>query len=566
MTEPPANSGPKPPSPRRGQRVLYILTGGAVALASCALILFLFADNILNGYLRPKLINLVQKAGGGACSFQIGQIELLPTGALELTDIRFAADTTAGWEQKVVPLLASLAHIDVDTVRLSGISWHRLLMKGGFYASRMEISSPRIRLRPRTEGRDTAQVQAPDQSADYLPVISIERVTLHNGQILLPSTALGDSSEGISLELHGFHLDRSSARSGDALPFSRDGGFVVTHIARPSPDSLHIFSVRSIRGSFADSVLTIDSLAIHPTLDEEAFARQKIVRLRFDLFFRRLALAGADLPRLVDGRAVLLRSVLAEDWTTDIYLDKRMSLDPTPHRRVLPHEAFQRLKIPVRIDSVLLRKGNISYRERWPTDSEPGVTTFERLSGSILRISNDRSLVRPPTMFEGTLYAMGEGRLDFTFEYPLLSPTFTMRGRGALREMKMEAVNRTLVHTKRLRIRERVIDSIIADVNIRNGSANGTLLLAYHDFDLEVLTKTAWGEKGLREKIGTFVANTFKLKSHNPEKGLPLRPVQIQNRWMGDVSFFNFLWITVRGGIGSVMGFKGDGSPVKPEK
>jgi hypothetical protein len=99
-----------------------------------------------------------------------------------------------------------------------------------------------------------------------------------------------------------------------------------------------------------------------------------------------------------------------------------------------------------------------------------------------------------------------------------------------------------------------VLDSTWFNVDVNHDLAKGMLQLRYHDLEIETLDKVTKG-RSMGNKLGTFFANHFKLKSENPPDEGPPVATSLWLQRPEQSSFFKFVWQTLKQGVFKTLGF-----------
>jgi hypothetical protein len=92
------------------------------------------------------------------------------------------------------------------------------------------------------------------------------------------------------------------------------------------------------------------------------------------------------------------------------------------------------------------------------------------------------------------------------------------------------------------------------DVRVDGANAGGTVWSAYHDLDVQMVSRKS-GEGGILKDIKSFVANKFVLDGDNmpnPEKGEEARPGEVVYYVRPTDPFFTRVWAPVRNGLMAV--------------
>jgi hypothetical protein len=150
----------------------------------------------------------------------------------------------------------------------------------------------------------------------------------------------------------------------------------------------------------------------------------------------------------------------------------------------------------------------------------------------------------------------GEGATDITLDYDLSSPRLDLAYRGRVGRMPARAFNEILVDLEGVRVNSGRLDSTWFEFDVKGDVARGQVQVLYHDLDSEILDK-ATHERGVSEKLQTFIGNTFKIAPANPkDPRTPAVVVPVERKRPEPENFFRFLWVIVREGLYVTMGIE----------
>jgi hypothetical protein len=78
----------------------------------------------------------------------------------------------------------------------------------------------------------------------------------------------------------------------------------------------------------------------------------------------------------------------------------------------------------------------------------------------------------------------------------------------------------------------------------------------YRQLRLAAIDKDTGSEKGLSDRIASFIANTFKIRGANvPDKSGSMKIGEVRWARARDECFTQFAWFALRSGLGDVVGF-----------
>ncbi len=308
--------------------------------------------------------------------------------------------------------------------------------------------------------------------------------------------------------------------------------------------------------SVVDSVMMVDSIKYNPSInDEQFFAKSQFRQTRSRLNISQIKIKGFDYLSLLELNTYSARKISMQDVFADILLNKDKPSDekaPNPH---MPNEVFPLMKETIKIDSLEIINGHLKYSERFDINAAPGVITFNKFNISVSGIANHTA--QPETTnIRGDGLFMNSAAMKVFMAIPLTSKEFSLRYSGTVGKMNVAELNVFLEPVKNRQVKSGVIQSAAYTININSGQASGNLSVAYNDLAIAISNKTTRIDKGLLNLISNYIGHMFIIRTTNlpDEKGLMKTGEIIYARDPGD-HFFQYLWLSLRSGIGDVVGF-----------
>jgi hypothetical protein len=151
---------------------------------------------------------------------------------------------------------------------------------------------------------------------------------------------------------------------------------------------------------------------------------------------------------------------------------------------------------------------------------------------------------------------MNTASMKVFMEIPLTSKKFSLRYSGTVGKMDVANLNIFLEPVENRHINSGVIQSAAYNINVNSGQASGNLRVKYDDLDIVIFNKSSGLGKGLLNHISNFVGDMFIIRTTNipDEKGL-MKIGEINYMRKPQEYFFQFLWLSLRSGVGDVVGF-----------
>jgi hypothetical protein len=325
-------------------------------------------------------------------------------------------------------------------------------------------------------------------------------------------------------------------------------------------DSATVVRVGAVQASLTDSTLDARGIAFAPTVSDAAFGRsQRYRRGLIKTTVGRIAVQGIDVGAFVLGQGLRARRVELDSMQLDVMSDQRRASEPQRQRRRTPQGWIAALSRTVSVDSVVIRHGEIVYRERRSGHAQAGVLTFAHLdvvAVNVRHVAGRRTNGDPMTV-RATTHLQNVGRLDVEFVVPVDAPRFDMSFRGTLGAMPAVSFNPFIRETMPLRLTNGRVVGISFYAAVTGGVARGSVTPLYNDLSVAV---TQRGSKGIMGRggilggaargIASWVGNWLKVRANNPDAaGATPRSGTIRHTFSSDETLPAFLWASVRDGL-----------------
>jgi hypothetical protein len=361
----------------------------------------------------------------------------------------------------------------------------------------------------------------------------------------------------------GFAIDPADTAAAARPLFSRSvelaTGNFVGHLDRTTA-----VRVGALQASLTDSTLDIRGIAFAPPVSDAAFGRsQRYRRGLIKTTVGRIAVQGIDVGAFVLAQGLRARRVELDSVQLDIMSDRRRASNPQRQRRRTPQGWIAGLDRTVSVDSVVIKHGEIVYRERRGDYAQAGVLTFARLEVVAVNVRHvrGRRTSSDPMTLSATAQLQNIGRLDAQFVVPLDAPRFDMSFRGTLGAMPVTSLNPFIRETMPLRLTNGRVVGISFHATVTDGVARGAVTPRYNDLTVAVTQRGSSGIVGRGGVLGgaargiaSFFGNWMKVRANNPEEvAATPRSGTIRHTFTSDETLPAFLWAGVRDGLLAVV-------------
>jgi hypothetical protein len=206
----------------------------------------------------------------------------------------------------------------------------------------------------------------------------------------------------------------------------------------------------------------------------------------------------------------------------------------------------------IRIDSIIVVKGNVTYTVHGELANEPGNISFNEIHAKIRKISNDTiyKINKAFLELDGETLLMGKGRMTVELKAEIFDKHNTFSLNGTLTNLETKELNPILEKNAFVYATSGKIDAMHFSFVANNAKATGKMTLLYHDLDLAVKNKRTDDTTAIKERIISFIVNK-KVMDSNPILGKDVREGIIDYNRDPEKFLFNYCFKSVLSGIQS---------------
>ncbi len=308
--------------------------------------------------------------------------------------------------------------------------------------------------------------------------------------------------------------------------------------------------------SVPDSIMSADSIKFYsPYDDERFFSKSQFRRTKFRFTIPDIKISGLDYLKLLQGTNFSAKTIKMHKMFLDILINKDKPYDESSPKPQMPNEILSSLKLNVRIDSLILKNGQLKYREQFIKGEKPGIITFSNSNITISGIVNHAVHPKPAVVQAEGLF-LNSSLMKLKMSLPLYSRDFSLQYSGSLNTIDVTKLNSFLETAENHRVKSGILEAANYNITVDSGKATGTVGLIYKDLSVVVINKNSKSEKGLLDKIVSFIGKLFVTKKSNqPDSNGNFKIGKIDYTRKPDDYFLQFIWFALRSGIGDVVGF-----------
>jgi hypothetical protein len=333
-------------------------------------------------------------------------------------------------------------------------------------------------------------------------------------------------------------------------------GLEATNLHVEFPRSHYAIRCARLRASVPGSELIAEGSELLTLVGDEAFFAAHDFRMtRFHVVAPECRVSGLAFGELLEGKSYRATSVLFSSPSFDALVNRDKPVEPFVERPLMVHEALAAIRQPLQVDSLGITNGSLRYCERVLAGAEPGVLTFGAVSMSVEGIAN-RANATAAILVRAQGDLMNAGTLKVLMTIPVASPDLSLHYSGSLSAMDLTRLDAFLDIAEQIRIKSGSAQEVAFDIDVTAGQARGRVRAIYRDLVVAMLKKQTGLEKGLANRVASFLANVLTIRNSNvPDSSGSMKEGEVNYTRAPEDEFLQFVWFALRSGVLDVISF-----------
>jgi hypothetical protein len=309
-----------------------------------------------------------------------------------------------------------------------------------------------------------------------------------------------------------------------------------------------------LRASVPGSELSAEGTELRTLVeDEEFFAAHDFRTTRFHVVVPECKVVGLAYGELLQGKSYRARSVHFSGPSFDALVNRDKPVEPFVKSPLMVHEALAAIRQPLQVDSLSITNGHLTYCERVVAGADPGVLTFGAVSMSVEGIAN-RGEATAAIQLRAQGDLMDAGTMKVLMTIPITPPDFSLHYSGSLSAMDLTRLDAFLEIAEHTRIKSGSAQEASFEIEVTDGQARGRVRAIYKDLEMAVLDKKNGTEKGLDNRVASFLENVLKIRNSNaPDASGSMKEGVVNYTRRPDDEFQQFAWFALRTGVMDVI-------------
>lgn len=458
----------------------------------------------------------------------------------------------------------NLTELHVKRLVLSHIHPFKLYFKHILDIDRITLTEPEVNMSYRlNQTKDTINAdnrtawQKISKSLKYIHVSDIFlndvmfKYTDYSGRKL----AVSELKE-MNMHANDLLIDSVTQKDRSRLLYCKDIVTELNNYKGNSPNGLYTYSVKKVKLSTLTSQLNMEGLTLEP-INAHGFFNRTLMD-RYTMHLDSVQLNNFDFLLYHKYRDLAASSLIISNGSLDLFTNPNRPPSKKNKIKSFPSMAIHDLHTDLKIDTVKIRRINVSYTEHNKKSNNDGTIQFNNTHGTILNLTSNKAALQKNNISttQLTTYFMDKGRLDLLLTFNLTDKALSYTYKGTLGVMSLQAVNPAVVPLAMVKITSGTLKSFKFDFKANSRVSKGKVILLYNDLKVNIL-KADTANAVLKNKlIVSLFANLFILKHDNPDKeGLIPRTFNVNYVRPINSPFFKTIWQSFLTGLKPSVGY-----------
>lgn len=287
--------------------------------------------------------------------------------------------------------------------------------------------------------------------------------------------------------------------------------------------------------------------------DEAFFAAHEFRQTRLELSVPEVRMQGLAYGDLLRGESYVAGSIELLRPELGVLVPRYKPAKPFVRSPLMVHEALAAIGRPLRVGTLRITDGLVTYSEGVEPGAEPAVLSFGDVNLSAEGVANlGEAGAAIEIRGQGSL--MHSGVLVVRMSIPIAPEDFSMRYSGSLGAMDVRRLDAFLDVAEHLRIKSGDVKEASFEIDVGDGHARGRVRAAYENLEVAMLDRETGTEAGLDNRVVSWLANLLHVRASNDSTAMGTgKEGQVNYTRAPDDEFLQFIWFALRSGVVDVM-------------
>lgn len=347
-------------------------------------------------------------------------------------------------------------------------------------------------------------------------------------------------------------IDSATQTDKSRLLYCKDIVTELNNYSGKTDNGLYDYKIKYLKLSTMYSRLNIRGLQLQAAKNDLFFNKSQSDS--FTLGVDSLQLNNFDFLNYHKYRLVRASSLDLANGTLKVFGNPNKAAKQVTADQVstFPNVLVRNTDTDLTIDTIRLKRINVSYSEFNAETKKTGSVEFDNTSGEFHNVTTNKAAITKNNITDVRLssYFMNRGRLDVQFLFNLIDADGSFSYKGSLGDMAANKLNQATIPLAMLKITSGNIRQFDFDIHANRKAFKGRVALLYNDLKVSILKADTVNNRLKKEQLMSIFANLFVIKRNNPDvAGKAPRFADVNYLRPKDSPFFKTVWRTLLQGI-----------------
>jgi hypothetical protein len=445
-----------------------------------------------------------------------------------------------------------LIEADIAAIDVEGIKWAEIIADKELSCRSISTVLPTIKVERMPDSlRTNKQENGKRQKMEGL---SAGEISIVQPRIEIRDRTDADSTlvylKGGSIRLEDWELNIDAKEEGKRFVFAKRGYIKLDSLTMSGPGRYYSINTGGMSFESERNSFSISNLSVVPAMGTDEFYRKaKLQKTMFSIVLPKITVSGLDWDGLLKQGILKMRKIELDRPSLSAYMSRMPPPDTTIKMGNYPHQLLLKSRMPIKVDSALIRGGTIRYTELNNKTRAEGTIPFNNVYAVMTNLTNIQQAVNADPVCRLEMKAeFIESVLAATFRIRLDSKTGEFEVEGSQSACDATKLNSELKVMALTDMKSLNVKSFRFKFRADDYKASGDFVLLYDDLKLRMYKADDSGNVNSNGLV-SFIANTALLYPSNPMPGEAIRRVHVTETRDPYRSFFNLTWRTLLRGM-----------------
>jgi hypothetical protein len=386
-------------------------------------------------------------------------------------------------------------------------------------------------------GLNDVQFKYQDYSGNKVVISELKEMNLSASDLLIDSASMTDKSRFL---------------------YCKDLTTEINNFSGQTLNGLYHYKMKLLTFSTRTSLLHAEDIDLDPVNPDRFFDKSK--HDRFSMHMDSLQLTKFNFLSYYKYRRFSATSLTLSKGRLGVFSNpkkKKQTEAATDRSATFPNAGIYRLKTDLNIDTVLLKRIDVTYAELNSKSLKVGYVKFNNTNGRVLNLSTNADALAKNKYCRIALTSrfMNKSNVDVAFSFDMLDKDLAYSYKGHMGPVNLSVINPAAMPLGMLKIKSGKLKAFDFNITGNRYGAKGNVSLLYNDLKVGLLKPDTLQNKLKKMPIESMYANIFIIKHDNPDSpNEPARSFYVNYKRPPEVAFFKSIWKTLLAGIKSCAG------------